>query len=329
MFAIQALTLCAALAGSVIAAPTKRANIDTTVLQFALTLEHLENVFYKQALEKFSLKEFEQAGYSANYYNNLKYIAHDEEEHVKLLSGALTAAGVKPVQACTYKFPYTDVRSFITLSSVLEGVGTSAYLGGAPLITSKDYLTVAGSILVTEALHTSMQRSAIDEVPMANPYGTPLDPTSVYTLAAMFIESCPASNAALPFKPFPSLQVDGVTSTCEEPECGKPRNDVKREEDYACAPPSAGNSVTFTAAGDVAEGSYLTFVSGLDVVSVSGTVQGKNITAEVPMQAQGQTYVFVTSKSEGGKLVAADVTYGPAILEVNPPAPTIDYAESK
>ncbi|KAK5691917.1 hypothetical protein LTR97_011088 [Elasticomyces elasticus] len=303
MFAIQALTLCAALAGSVIAAPTKRANIDTTVLQFALTLEHLENVFYKQALEKFSLKEFEQAGYSANYYNNLKYIAHERQ----------AALG----------------RSFITLSSILEGVGTSAYLGGAPLITSKDYLTVAGSILVTEALHTSMQRSAIDEVPMANPYGTPLDPTSVYTLAAMFIESCPASNAALPFKPFTSLQVDGVTSTCEEPECGKPRNDVKREEDYACAPPSAGNSVTFTAAGDVAEGSYLTFVSGLDVVSVSGTVEGKNITAEVPMQAQGQTYVFVTSKSEDGKLVAADVAYGPAILEVNPPAPTVDYAESE
>ncbi|KAK5689968.1 hypothetical protein LTR17_026094, partial [Elasticomyces elasticus] len=81
MFAIQALTLCAALADSAIAAPTKRADIDATVLQFALTLEHLENVFYKQALEKFSLKEFEQAGYSASYYNNLKYIAHDEQEH--------------------------------------------------------------------------------------------------------------------------------------------------------------------------------------------------------------------------------------------------------
>lgn len=68
--------------------------------------------------------------------------------------------------------------SFITLSSVLEGVGTSAYLAGAPLITSKAYLTVAGSILVTEALHTSYQRAAVGEVPMANPYGTvsPISP---------------------------------------------------------------------------------------------------------------------------------------------------------
>ena len=89
-----------------------------------------------------------------------------------LLSGALTAAGVTPVQACTYNFPYTDVKSFITLSSVLEGVGTSAYLGAAPLVTSKSYLSVAGAILVAEALHTSLQRSAIGEVPFANPYGT-------------------------------------------------------------------------------------------------------------------------------------------------------------
>jgi len=168
-----------------------RQNIDTTVLNFALTLEHLENVFYKQALGKFSEQDFEHAGthnpdppltdlhnadtfpgYSKDYYNNLKYIAHDEEQHVKLLSDALTAAGVTPVQACTYTFPYTDVKSFISLSSVLEGVGTSAYLGAAPLVTSKSYLSVAGSILVAEALHTSLQRLAISEVPNASPYGT-------------------------------------------------------------------------------------------------------------------------------------------------------------
>lgn len=185
----------------------KRQNIDVTVLQFALTLEHLENVFYKQALQKFSQQDFNKAGYSDTYYNNLKYIAFDEQSHVELLTGAVKAAGQTPVAACTYDFPYTDVKSFVTLSSVLEGVGTSAYLGGAPLITSKQYLTVAGSILVAEALHTSMQRGAVGEVPAANPYGTPLGPNEVYTLAAAFIKSCPASNPALPFKPFPSLMV--------------------------------------------------------------------------------------------------------------------------
>jgi hypothetical protein len=176
---LSAVPLLAAVAS---AAPlVQRDNIDTTVLQFALTLEHLENVFYKGALSKFSEQDFEEAGrcyqiltrsqwhdaddatgYSKDYYTNLQYISHDEEDHVKLLSGALKTAGVTPVEACNYTFPYTDVKSFITLSSVLEGVGTSAYLGGAPLVTSKDYLAVAGSILVTEAIHTAP----------ANPYGT-------------------------------------------------------------------------------------------------------------------------------------------------------------
>ncbi|KAK0302927.1 hypothetical protein LTR82_017707 [Friedmanniomyces endolithicus] len=343
------VTASVAFASVISALPTelsKRANIDTTVLQFALTLEHLENVFYKQALKNFSQEDFQKAGYSADYYNDLKYIAHDEEQHVLLLEGALTVAGVTPVQACTYSFPYYDVRSFITLSSVLEGVGTSAYLGGAPLITSKQYLTVAASILVTEALHTSLQRLAINEVPMANPYGTPLDPLSVYTLAAMFIVSCPASNAALPFTSYPSLQVDGSTCTCEEPQCGSPSDVIKRGSGWAskhhnwpetwrpqqsnsCMPPSPGKSVTFTANSTIPAGSYVTFVSGLSVVSVQGNINGTDINAVVPSQAMGQTYVFVTSRDEKGTLTAADIKYGPAVLEVNPPPPSIDYSIMK
>ena len=109
------LVSAAAFAGVALAAPAplvaERAtgNIDTTVLQFALTLEHLENVFYKQALQKFSVSDFQQAGYSADYYNDLKYIAYDEQTHVQALSAALTAAGVTPNKACTYSFNYTTV----------------------------------------------------------------------------------------------------------------------------------------------------------------------------------------------------------------------------
>ena len=122
-----------AVAGLAVAAPAgqsleKRANIDNTILQFALTLEHLENVFYEQALQNYSLADFQAAGecgcpclatvishltwptgYSADYYNNLRYIAYDEQQHVILLQNALKANGQKPVKACTYSFPSTDV----------------------------------------------------------------------------------------------------------------------------------------------------------------------------------------------------------------------------
>jgi hypothetical protein len=117
---------------------SKRANIDDTILQFALTLEHLENVFYKQVLVNFTVNDFIAAGnvtctqysrvstltkyvgYTADYYNNLKYIAYDEQVHVQTLSAALQADGVTPNKACTYSFPYTDVYVFPVIRFVVS-----------------------------------------------------------------------------------------------------------------------------------------------------------------------------------------------------------------
>jgi len=306
MKAFSILAVGSAIASTALALPalTKRQDIDADILQFALTLEHLENVFYKQAIAMLSEEMFIDAGYTAMYYSNLKYIAHDEEAHVELLTSALSAAGAMPVAACEYDFGFTDVKSFITLSSVLEGVGTSAYLGGAPLITSKDYLSVAGSILVTEALHTSMQRAAAGEVPMANPYGTALTPNPVYTLAASFITSCPSSNAMLPFMAFPTLMnVQGI-------------------------PAAPGIEFEFSMKGEVPANSFVTFVSGLNVISMPVTdVQGSTFMAMVPMMAEGQTYALLTNANITA-LADSAIMAGPAIIEVTPPAPTFDVSVS-
>lgn len=203
------------------------------------------------------------------------------------------------------------------------------------MITSKDYLTVAGSILVTEAKHTSYQRAAIGEIAIANPYGTPLDPTSVYTLAAAFIKSCPSTNAALPFKPFPSLSVTPAESKdkrnlgihaslggqkwSKHEKSGKPYLSEPAEAMIPCA----GQTVSFTAASEIPEGSYVTFVNGLGVSSVKGEIKGMTISAEIPMTVEGQAYVFVSSKDVEKSLDDSAVLFGPAILEVKPQPPTL------
>lgn len=74
---------------------------DATILNFALTLEHLEATFYAQALEKFDQNCFDQKGY---YHLRplLQQVAEEEATHVTFLTNALQAAGVTPVQACNY-----------------------------------------------------------------------------------------------------------------------------------------------------------------------------------------------------------------------------------
>ena len=97
---------------------------DATILSFALILEHLEDTFYSEALQKFDDAAFTQAGYPG-VYAVLQQVAKDEHAHVEFLTAGLKAAGVEqPPLACDYSFPYTDVKSFLALSQVVEGLGT-------------------------------------------------------------------------------------------------------------------------------------------------------------------------------------------------------------
>merc|ERR1712000_514746 len=101
-FSTTALALTAIVSG-VTAAPTKRqdsGDIDAVILQYALTLEHLENAFYKKALSEWDEKAFTDAGFSSKFYHE----------------AGLTAAGAMPVAPCEYSFPMTDPKSFVALS---------------------------------------------------------------------------------------------------------------------------------------------------------------------------------------------------------------------
>jgi len=177
---------------------------DTLILQYALTLEHLENAFYSGALAKYDESAFTKAGLPSWARGRFEQVASHEAIHVSALTAAL---GKDAVAHCEYSFPYTDPASFAALSSILESAGVSAYLGAAQFIQNKQYLTVAGSILTTEARHQAWVSSAVrKEQPWSSAFDTPLGFNQIFSLAAPFITSCPHSNPPLPFKAFPTLK---------------------------------------------------------------------------------------------------------------------------
>ena len=282
------------------------------ILNYALTLEHLENVFYTEALANYTHAEFISAGFPDPFYQNLMAVAVDEATHVSFLTAGITAAGGTPVAACTYSFPATSPQTFVALASVIEGmyhsfdpqslnltnitgVGVSAYLGAAADIMSAAYLTDAGSILTVEARHTSYLRASIAESPFPAPFDVPLDFDEVYTLAAAFIVSCPASNPALPVKAFPTLTL-GTTGTIDVG-----TTITLLTPGYTLAPVS----------GAQLYGAFLN-VTGPTFVPATAVAGGYSVT--VPPGAAGQAYVVLTGCNES--VTDDTIVAGPAIVEV-------------
>ncbi|KAI8715256.1 hypothetical protein NCS52_01032900 [Fusarium sp. LHS14.1] len=297
----SAATVALAAAGFASAAPAiqKRASEinDGVILNYALTLEHLEDTFYREGLSKFSEKDFADAGFDSTFYNNIKKVSSDEASHVDFLTKGLKAAGATPVAACTYDFGYTDVKSFLATASVLEGVGVSAYLGAAADIMSKTYLTAAGSILTVEARHSSYIRGHLKQAPFPQAFDAPLTYNEVYSLASGFITGCPKDNPALPVKAFPKLALDPSTEM----------------------PVKTGDMVTLQTPGYALKGAdgqkvYAAFIAVTGPTFVEAKAVDGGFSVEIPEGFAGQTYVVLTGCKDG---VSDDtVAAGPAIIEV-------------
>ncbi|KAI9641933.1 hypothetical protein NHQ30_009802 [Ciborinia camelliae] len=269
---------------------------DIDILQYALTLEHLEDKFYREGLANYTHQDFIDTGFADPFYANLQRISADETTHVTFLS---TALGSQAVTECIYSFPSYDVASFVALASVLEGVGVSAYLGAAASIANPGYLTAAGSILTVESRHSAYIRASLQGSPSPQPFDVPLDFDEVYSLAGQFILKCPSTNTALSVKAFPALEVREAGSI------------------------HSGDTITLLTPGyeflmaDNASSMYFAFLT------VTGPLTGIAIPVEggfqvvVPEGINGQSYVVLTvcEKEVNDETIAA----GPAIIEITNP----------
>lgn len=84
----------------------------------------------------FPAEDFIALGLQTEQVNDLISIGNTEQVHVDTLLSAISATGTAPVQACQYKFGFTNAAGMVATAGVLENVGISAYVS-SPSIQSK------------------------------------------------------------------------------------------------------------------------------------------------------------------------------------------------
>jgi rubrerythrin len=126
------------------------------VLNFALTLEYLENRFYLDGLSSGVIASADQPIFET--------ISAHETAHVALLQSVLGGSAVTEpafdfTAGGTFPDPFSDYPTFQALSQGFEDTGVRAYKGqAAALMSNDDILTMALQIHSVEARHASAVR---------------------------------------------------------------------------------------------------------------------------------------------------------------------------
>ena len=259
---------------------------DISVLNYALTLEHLEAAYYNEGLANFTRDMFSESGYPDYIYTLFEQIRDHENTHVSTLESVITSLNATAVPVCNYTFNISDIATFIDVSRALENTGVSAYAGSAKNLSNPDLLTAAATILSTEARHAAFLQYIGNKSPFPNAFDVPLDESEVLSIASQFIVACPFS---LP-KSFPKLTL-GSTQ-------GVPQSIVDLE--FSGSSGSSENALNCVFLG----GESKLF----SPINDGGCVVPQNVT--------GLSYIVVSNASDVSQLNDETIIAGPAAFEV-------------
>jgi len=158
----------------------------TDVLLFALTLEHIEDAFYRSGLDAKGL-------IPEKYVGIFNQIGKHEAAHVAFLSTALGDKAIKrPALDLTaggkYADALTNFDTYLTLSQTFEDLGVAAYKGqAANLISNDDILTVALQIHSVEARHAAIVRRIGGKKSWDSAFDEPMSKEDVLAAATPFL----------------------------------------------------------------------------------------------------------------------------------------------
>jgi rubrerythrin len=210
----------AALAGGALMAVPGMAKAHTTpepptdidVLNYALTLEHLEYAFYRDGLAKFGERELENARVfdglgtylRRSVRENFVRIRNHEKTHVLTLESVIRdVLDGEPVPEARYNFrttAFTSVAKFVSVAQLLENTGVSAYDGAIAHIEAAGLLTAGATIATVEARHAAYLNLLNRDVPFPQAFDVPRPPREICEEVQGFIVSAP-----MPYGPYASL----------------------------------------------------------------------------------------------------------------------------
>jgi hypothetical protein len=152
---------------------------DLAIVNYALTLEYLEDQFYSKVIASHL--------FSGSTLSTLKTFGAEEHQHVLALKGVATKLGT-PAAEPTGKFPLTSAASVAKLAATVENLGAAAYLGQAANIQSKEILAAALAIHTVEARHAATLNTLLKLSPTPNgAFGAPMSMSAVLAAVKPFI----------------------------------------------------------------------------------------------------------------------------------------------
>lgn len=163
---------------------------DVGILNYAYALEQLEAAFYTRI--------------AANPYNNISSmelslltdIRDHEIAHREFFKKALGGKAIPDLEVDFSSIDFTSRDSVLATARAFEDLGVSAYNGAGQLISSPDYLVLAGKIVSVEARHAAYIRDLISNGSFADNtvvdamgLDTSRKPSDVLMIAGAYIKS--------------------------------------------------------------------------------------------------------------------------------------------
>lgn len=183
--------------------PTLMKTALTDALQLALTLEYLEDEYYRIGLLTSNL-------IPSSDRPVFMQISKHEAAHVVFLKSTLTSLGVTPGAKPTFDFtangnfmPFSDYQQFLAVAQAFEDTGVRAYKGQAGnVMSNKAVLQAALQIHSVEARHASQVRRMRGQkgwIELANGGNMPAPTNPVYAGEGVTVQA--GFNTATAFGP--------------------------------------------------------------------------------------------------------------------------------